>query len=72
MNLVPFILFCSFLQKEINTKWLCHTTVLKKHGHEQSLNKDVRVGLLRVDNNFAYESMSKKRLMLSVDQGCRG
>ena len=34
-----------------------------------SLNKNVRVGLSLVDNNFAHESISKKHPMLLVDQG---
>ncbi len=37
----------------------------------KSLNKNVRVGLSRVDNNFAHESMSKKPPLLLVDQSVK-
>ena len=38
----------------------------------KSLNKNVRVGLSLVDNNFAHENISKKHPMLLVDQGVEG
>ena len=51
---------------------LCPTTVLKKTKMNKSLNKNVRVGLSLVDNNFAHESINKKHPILLVYQGVEG